>query len=128
MSATRYDTRTVLHTKRLREAGWSLRGIQDILHKEFGVRPARDTLKVWTDPKFAERRRADHREKRKTKRAYDWNFALGGPNVTPEYKAAFMARLHEADVPRASIAKVCTVVFGEPWSRDKVKVVLDRLS
>lgn len=127
MSALRYDTRTVANAQRLADAGWSLRRIQSIMEKEYGVRPARDTLKTWTDPEFAERRRAEHRRKRTKQRVENWNFRMGGSKATREYQEAFICRLDLAGVPMQSIAKVCTVVFPDDgWTRARVAYLLGR--
>lgn len=126
MSAVRYDTRTVAEVQRLASVGWSLRRIQSIMEKEHGVRPARDTLKTWTDPEFAEKRRADHRAKKAAKLAESWSFRFPG-RCGSDYQEAFIRRLDEAGVPMQSIAKVCTVVFpDEGWTRSRVAYLLGR--
>lgn len=126
MSGVRYDSKTVAEVQRLADAGWSQRRIRGIMLSERGHSPSFETISRWLNPRYAERSRARVRRVEGLKRAESWTFRLPGPGgrQTSAYREAFIRRLDEADVPKQSIAKVCTILFGEPVSRERVRRLL----
>jgi hypothetical protein len=128
MSAVRYDSSTVAEVKRLAEAGWSHRRIRELMHKQRGHAPSFETIARWLNPRYAEASRARVRRRELAIRSRSWSFRLPGPGgrQTGAYQEEFVRRLDAADLGANSIAKVCSIVFGERWSRYRVQKVLGR--
>lgn len=125
MSSVRYSTLVVRRAIELDKAGWTRNQIPAVLERELGVRPGRDTVQRWIDPAYAEkvRRRMYGVNARRWAGRWRFNFLA---RATPACREEFVRRLHAEGVPKQSIAKCCTVVFGEPVSRDQVRTVLGR--
>jgi hypothetical protein len=100
VTSVRHTTLVVARAVELADVGWTAGQIPGVLDRELGVRPTRETVLRWTNARYAERARV----------------------------RAFIRRLRSEGVPKSSIAKVCTVLFGEPVSRDQVCAVLERAS
>lgn len=111
--------------RRLRQAGWSYRQIVDIIEREHGVRPARQTVMTWVDDAYAERTRAARRRAHRREWADRWEFKIAtGARLTDEYRAAFVLRLHAEGVKPPAIAKVTKVVLTRPLNEDQVRYIL----
>lgn len=125
MSGTRYPVRVASRARELRESGWSVRQIRDLLGREENVRPALTAIARWTDPKYAERSRERQARWLREKRAEaGYSFAVNGNS--PEYQAAFIRRLRDEDIAISAIAKVCRVVFDDSsWTYGKVRYALE---
>lgn len=122
-TAVRHKTDVMARAIELHAAEWKPGQIPRILDHEFGVRPSRDTILRWVDPSYAEKVRTRMRGINTKRWAALWRFNLL-ERATPECQAAFMRRLDEQDLAATSIAKVCTIVFGEPVSRHRVAKTL----
>jgi hypothetical protein len=123
-TGTRYQAATLIRAQELHAAGWPIVKIADLLERELGARPCRDTILGWVDPAYAQRR--DMRQQRYNTRrwAARWTFQLGGERMSTEYRAAFARRLRDEGVPVESIARVCGVVFGGDWTGDHVRKLI----
>lgn len=126
MSAVRYPAAIAIQARELHDSGWNACEIRRILRQEHGLQIAETTIRRWTDADFARRRDESNRRHSVKVRAQQWTFALPGAQVSPEYRAAFMARLRQERVPMTSIAKVSTILFGERVTRDQVVKTLER--
>lgn len=117
-----YTAATVQLARTLRNGGWTIPEIRDHVERDTGRRPTAGTIRRWVDAEFAQQRRESQRRESHRRRAEHAVFTL--PGDSPTYRAAFMRRLDEEGVPDPSIAKVCTVVFGEQFTTYDVKVAL----
>lgn len=125
MTAVRHSTSIMRRANELAEVGWAINDVRRLLHDEFGIRPSRQTIYRWIDPDYAERVRERMREHNARRWAPRWRFNLL-ERATPECRAAFIRRLHDAHVPAPSIAKVCTILFSEPTTRHQVSYLLSK--
>lgn len=119
MTSVRHTTETMSRAIELKEAGWRPGEISKLLERELGVRPGRNTILRWTNPTYAERERTRMSRINARRWANRWRFNLL-ERSTDACRQAFIHRLTAEGVPTSSIAKVCTVLFGEPVSRDAV--------
>lgn len=122
----RYSARTVIRACELREAGWSCAKIADFLSQELGVRPAPNTVLLWTDPKQAARQsvrvRIGHQRARR-KRLTGRMPAVS--NLSPEFKAIRARALRESGLSFNAIAKVMTFDFPqEPVDAQQIRYAL----
>lgn len=117
-----YPMPLVSEARRLGRAGWTGVDIQGIMRSEHGVEIPHRTVSRWLNDESAEADRVRNKERKRVQNAAAASFQLKGSS--PAYQQAFVKRLRGEGVPSTSIAKVCSVVFGEPWSRDRVRAVL----
>jgi hypothetical protein len=124
MSAGPYPAAMMIEARRLHRAGWTTREIPALLAAldHAGRAPAQTTVWRWINERGMRRHLERERSYKRSRSAEDGRFTLRG--TSPEYREAFMRRLQAERVPRTSIAKVCTVVFDEPYSRDRVATIL----
>lgn len=126
MSAMGHPMTIVTEARALVAAGWPAQTASRILKERHDVYVSGRTILAWTNPAQAKRDR-DRRRRFDAHRSREQaNFRLSSD--APAYKEAFVERLREAGVPRSSIAKVCGVVFGEPWTRHRVVKILEGAS
>ncbi len=126
MTTLRHSGKVVAEARRLHaesDGAWRGAEIARQLERSHGVKPTRETIMRWIDPEYDERVRERTTQKNRERWAKRWTFALAA-TATDDYRVAFVKRLRAEGVPKASIAKVCTVVFAERWTRDRVDVVL----
>lgn len=116
-----YTVATMLRARELRTDGWSHADIARLIEQETGRRPSRDSVRRWTDEKYRERKNAQVAESQRVAAARAAGYRL--PSDAPEYRAAFILRLRAEGVPWSSIARVCCVVFGGRWSRERVQAM-----
>lgn len=124
-TGTRHSTDVMVRAIELRNAGWRPGEIPRILNREFGVCPSRNTIQRWLNPAYAERERLRMKQVNADRWASKWSFNLLA-RATPDYKVAFIRRLDEEHLAATSIAKVCRVVFDEPWSNYQVLKTLGK--
>lgn len=113
----------VQKARELVESGWTAEEASRILANE-GISVTGRTIRKWVDPALAAR---DRERARKFTRARANNAQFRLRSTTPEFKEAFFRRLDAEGVPSSSIAKVCTVVFGERVSRHYVLKTLGKV-
>jgi DNA-binding transcriptional MerR regulator len=118
-----YPITVIQRARELREAGWTLDQISELVERETGTRPACSTVHRWTDPaqerRHRERGRARHRR---------WSAAgagaggrLGSPRSSPEFKLARMRALSEsARLSDAAIGRLMRFDFGDALSAVQV--------
>lgn len=102
------------------EAGWSVKDTCKLLGKEYGYEPHWATVRGWTDPEYAERRRMKDRKngrrykarKRKTR------------NLSPELRLERMCQLREAGLSFRGIGVVSRVLWAIPLSEEQVRAML----
>lgn len=122
-----YSAKVVSTARRLRKAGWSYRQIVEILEREHGVKPARQTVMTWTDEEYAERTRETRRRAHRREWRDRWEFKIAtGDRLSQEYREAFVRRLADEGVRPPDIARVTAVVLPEPISEDRVRYLLRR--
>lgn len=124
MTAIRHSTTAMSRAVELKQAGWPSGQIPNILYRELGVRPSRNTILRWTSAQYAEkeRRRMNGVNARRWVARWQFNYL---ERATRPCREEFIRRLDAEGVPKQSIAKVCTVLFAEPISRDKVRRIID---
>lgn len=120
MSAVRHSVVVMRRARELREAGWAIPRIRDILEKEHAVRPSKDTITRWLDPAVAERRAQAAREKRAESATFGWS----GWHPSPSWKLGRMRALRDAGVSYAAVAKVMSVDFGDELTEEEVRAAL----
>ncbi len=122
MSAVRHSVVVMRRARELRDAGWAIPRIREILAKEHAVRPSNDTIARWLDPAVAERRAQAAREKRAEVATFGWS----GWHPSPSWKLGRMRALRAAGVSYAAIAKVMLVDFGDELTEEEVRYAVKR--
>jgi hypothetical protein len=117
-----YPTALMAEVREMHAGGWRVPEIHQRLAQR-GERPlpTRTTLYSWVNEAFAERQRAKSRAYSATMTAQAATFRLNGGRVTSTYQAAFIRALRAEGVGWPSIAKVCGLVFGGQWSRERAQ-------
>lgn len=123
----RYDTRIVARVQELRAAGWSYDKVQDFVEREFGVRPARDTVMKWADPVYAERRRRNGaRHERNRLNARLTGRMPGWSKLTPDFRLIRARALREGlGLEFDVVAAVMSFDFDPPVTGRQVRHALD---
>lgn len=110
---------------------WNPREITELLEREFGRRPAENTVRCWVDQRFREANYTKSNSSAAIKRAKARKGRLAHPAMTrstngtrPEFKLARMQALREIGLPVTQIAKVMELDFGDPMSDYKVRQAL----
>ena len=107
----------VVRAQALHNVGYSKHAIS----RDLGVPVI--TVRRWLDPDYAERCRADSRERKRRARSERPAFTLRG--CSPEYKLARIQTLHELGLGMTDIGKLIGLDFGEePWTRARVATAL----
>lgn len=119
--AISYPASVMLRAKDLREGGWSLRGIQQLLKEETGFAPTDHTILYWTDPDFR-RRDLARRRRRRSPRTVPGR--LGSPLASEDQKLERMQALRQHNLSFRSIAEVMALDFGDQISEEQVRYAL----
>ncbi|PTL55784.1 hypothetical protein [Paraconexibacter algicola] len=122
MTTVRHTSRTRARAVELRNAGWSLRQVRELLAAEgYHPAPTVPTLSRWTNPaREEEHRRANRARARGDATTYAW------PGVrSAEWRLGRMRALDAAGVSDRDIARVMTLDFPHsPITVDQVKHAL----
>lgn len=121
-----YPIQAAIRARELYAAGWKPTKIRELLTEEGYGSPAVTTIQTWVMPHYAETHRGRDRKCKRTRAASEASFRL--PGRTPEYQRAFMLELRMRGTPCATIARVCEVVFGVPYSVHQVRYMLRDVS
>lgn len=110
---------------RLREAGWTIPQIRDVLAaRGIDPPPCRTTIMRWTTPGFAERRQAKATVRKRE--LYEPSYRPAG-RKSAVWRAGRMRALFEAGLSPNAVAKVMTFDFPEhPVSGHQVRYALQR--
>ncbi len=123
----RYTVPTMVRAKQLREAGWSLDRIADLLECELGVRPHVDTIAIWTIPSRA--RSYEQSVKRADRRRRNANATGRMPNAarfSADFQLIRAKGLRAAGLSVEAVAKAMSFDFPEsPVSKDQVRHALE---
>lgn len=111
-----YTTPVVVRARALADAGWSVQAIRGMLQREFGRRPAEQTVRGWLSEDYAAKRRKLVRSARRRARG------LPAPlRISDDLKAERMAALLERGIPPKGIGQVSAVFWGEELTGGQVK-------
>jgi hypothetical protein len=119
--ARRYPARIAVLAQDLRGGGWSVAEVKGILDRDHGLDVSKDTIRRWTDPKYAAAVAARIQRRNRKAWAERWTFELGGSRRTPEYEAGFVKRMRDEGVLWPDVARVCGIVFGGRWTVERCK-------
>lgn len=119
MHPTLTRTQAMMLAADLRSGGWSLRGIQDALALNGVVIRSTETILRWTDPAYAEVKR---QEKRRRERDRQRRLHPGSRwrTITDAARMDRLRDLRKVGLTPAATAKVLTLDFGVPMSRNQV--------
>lgn len=122
MSARRYSTRAVTRAREHVAAGWSISKTAKLIQTEFGMRPAITTVRIWTDPDYAElvRRRTRLRERKRWREANKHK----SERISPERALERMKLLRENRLSCRAIAIVARLWWGQEITAAQVKAAL----
>jgi hypothetical protein len=115
VSAVRYPAPIMARARQLREAGWSLAKIQQLVERETGNRPSINTVWCWVVPDAAERQATAKRGPLRARRAGAASFAYPG-HRSPQWKVGRMQALHAAGLSISDVVIVMRVDFGDDLS------------
>ncbi len=131
MSATaskgrRYPASVMRRARELRDAGWSIDAISDLVAQEHGQRPACATVLRWVDPEGSARRDRAARVRLRQRRASTgtYRFKLAGHADSPEYQAAFVRALRDEGASTSGIAATCNLLLPGEWTTTRVGTIL----
>jgi hypothetical protein len=121
MSAARYAITDKNRAVELREAGWSLERICDLIEQERGHRPSKKTIWTWTYPAKAREQQLRSRARSRRRRAAGATFRWPNPRG-PEWKVGRMHVLRDGGLSCAAIASVMTIDFPDtPLTEHQVR-------
>jgi hypothetical protein len=115
VSAQRYTATTMTRARVLKEAGWSLRKIAELIEKETGQRPAATTVALWCypEPRYDARRiylNGKHAKRRRRN--------------TMIRRTEKMRELYLRGVGLRAIGQVSALLWDEELSEDQVRTRL----
>lgn len=112
---TTYTAPMVDRARQLSDDGWTATAISRRLKAEFGVQPARDTVRAWVDPDAAERLRiANAASKRRSRARND------AERRTFVERAMLTLRLEDG-LPYSTISKVMRRFYGVEASAETIR-------
>jgi hypothetical protein len=114
-----YPVSTMLRAIELREGGWELERVRELLTAEGLGAPTTKTIQRWVDPDYAERQAEFGRRAHRRFGASRARFRLS--SNTPEYRLAFLRTLREQGLSCQALGVVHGVVFGERLSEWQVR-------
>ena len=120
-----YPVAVMLRAQEHRELGWSLERTSQLLGEEFGVTPAPETIRLWTDRKALVRKRAQGRAVEVRQRLAVSPGRLGVRNHTQAFQEHRCRALADQGVPYLSIARVMAFDYPDGrWNDDRVRRLL----
>lgn len=128
MTARGHDSATRREAVRLRESGWTLSGIVQVLARR-GIHVHESTILYWTSEAASERRRQHDRDRMARINAARASFRWPGRPKTEVWLLARMRVLERAGLSMAAIAKVVSIDHGLELTEHQVRYALsiDRL-
>jgi hypothetical protein len=114
-----YSSRVIVRARALRDAGWSVQKVRDLIAQEFGRRPTEQTVRGWLDEGYASKRRRLVRTAHRRSREITPNRKL-----SDDWKRERMAMMLERGLSPEHIGEVAGLWWGEPMTGDEVR---DRL-
>ena len=103
------------------KGGWSIQGIQHYLARQ-GVERSWQTVKRWADPKFAERRRVETRQRERTRWGQRTDGKLGRRDHSPEFRVARIRALHsEAGLSVSALVRLMRFDYDPLLTRHEVE-------
>jgi hypothetical protein len=124
MTARGHDSATRREAIRLRESGWTLRGIVQVLARR-GIQVHESTVLYWTSEVASERRRQHDRERMAQVNAARATFQWPGRPKTEAWLLGRMRVLERAGLSMAAIAKVVSIDHGLGLSEHQVRYALE---
>jgi hypothetical protein len=118
----RHSMPTITRVRQLFAGGWSEREIQRLIVEEFGVRPAINSIRYWTDEKF---RRQELRRRRQAGRGESPS-PFRGP-LSELTDGTLLALRIEDGLTYPTIAKVVRRFYGEDIRPDALRHHLNAL-
>jgi hypothetical protein len=123
MTARGHDSATRREAIRLRESGWTLRGIVQVLASR-GIHVHESTVLYWTSETASERRRQHDRERMAQLNAARATFRWPGRPKTEAWLLGRMRVLERAGLSMTAIAKVVSIDHGLELSEHQVRYAL----
>jgi len=125
MSTLQHSSAMVGRARELRDAGWQVRRIRDLLAREFdGHAPSVNTVWCWVEPDAALRQAAAKRRLDRRDRAATASFSFPGRR-SPVWKLGRMHALRAAGLSCVKIAAVMALDFGDDLDPREVRRALE---
>jgi hypothetical protein len=119
-----HDSATRREAVRLRESGWTLRGIVAVLARR-GIQVHESTILYWTSEAAAEQRRRHDQQRKAQVNAARATYRWPGRPRTEAWLLGRMRVLERAGLSMAAIAKVVSADHGLDLSEHQVRYALN---
>lgn len=125
----RHSMPTITRARQLAAGGWTEREIQRLLAEEFGVRPAINSIRYWTDEKFRQqelKRRDRHRRRDRAAARGETPSPFMAPKLGLTDEALLALRL-EDEMTYPTIVKVVRRFYGQEINETALRRHLNAL-
>lgn len=121
-SARRYPAAAAHRARELREAGFSLSKVGELIGREFGAQPSDSTLMAWTSDGYAARRY----KRREHLRVAAYTGRRGASHHSTVARYARLVALRDAGLGFRSVAVVLNLDYGDDFTEDQIRAAIRR--